>query len=87
VANQTTSGLRTAINLPGRQPPRRWRGKLVDLLSDFECGSFWDNAIFDKAPEGYRKLSRQRENADLATAHALVPEALVPPQLLFGVQF
>ena len=32
VANQTTTRLRTAIDLPGRQPPHRWRGKLFDLL-------------------------------------------------------
>ena len=27
VADQTITRLRTAINLPGRQPPHRWRGK------------------------------------------------------------
>jgi len=32
VANQTITGLQAAINLPGRQPSRRWRGKLSDLL-------------------------------------------------------
>src|SRR3954447_22949862 len=80
VANQTTTRLRTAINLPGRQPPRRSRGKLVDLLSDLECGSFRNHAVFDKAPKGYRKLSSQRDNADLAPPHAFVSEALVPPQ-------
>jgi hypothetical protein len=52
---------------------------------DLECGSFRNNAIFDEAPERYRELSSQRDNADLATTHTLVPEAFVPPQRQLAV--
>ena len=80
VANQTTTRLRTAIDLPGRQPPHRWRGKLAELRSDFQCRSLRDHAVFDKAPERNHEFPRQCDNADFPTPHALVGEALLPPQ-------
>ena len=80
VADQTITRLRTAIDFPGRQPPYRWRGKPVDPVSDLERGSFRNDAVFDEAPERYRKFPGQRDNTDLAAAHSLGAEALVPPQ-------
>ena len=80
VADQTITRLRTAIDLPGRQPPYRWRGKPVDPVSDLERGSFRNDAVFDEAPQRDRKFPGQRDNADLAAAHPLAAEALVPPQ-------
>src|SRR5208337_3200774 len=47
MADQTITRPRTAINLPGRQPPRRWRGKLYDRVSTLQRGSFRDDAGFD----------------------------------------
>ena len=80
VVDQTTTGLRAAINLPGHQPPRRWRGKLVDLVLGLERRTLWNDAVLDEAPQRYCKFSGQRDDADLSAAHALVAEALVPPQ-------
>ena len=85
VANQTTTRPQTAINFPGRQPPHRWRGKPVDRVSNLECGSFRNDAIFDEAPECDCKLSGQRDDADLAATHAFVAETLAPPQRQFAV--
>ena len=80
VAHQTTTRLRAAINLPGRQPPHRWRGKLVELVSDFEGGSFRNDAVLDKAPKCYGKFPGKCNDPDLSAAHAFVGKALVPPQ-------
>ena len=85
VADQTTTRPRTAINLPGRQPPRRWRGKLHDRVSSLERGSFGDDAALDKTPQRDCKFSGQRDNADLAASHAFGAEALAPPQRKFAV--
>ena len=76
---------RTTINLPGRQPPRRWRSKLNDRVSTLERGSFGDDAVLDKTPQRDREFSGQRDNADLAAPHALGAEALAPPQRKFAV--
>ena len=48
--------------------------------SGLERCSLWNDAVFDEAPERYRKFPGQRDNTDLAAAHSLVAEALVPPQ-------
>ena len=79
-ANQTTSRLRTAINLLGRQPPHRRRGKLNELLLDLERGSFWNDAIFNESPQRDRQLTCQSNNADLTAPLALVAEAFAPPE-------
>src|SRR4029077_9057877 len=85
VADQTTTRPRTTINLPGRQPPRRWRSKLHDRVSTLERGSFGDDAVLDKTPQRDRKFSGQRDNSDLAAPHAFGAEALAPPQRKFAV--
>jgi hypothetical protein len=85
MADQTTTRPRTTINLPGRQPPRRWRSKLHDRVSALERGAFGDDAVLDKAPQRDRKFSGQRDNSDLAAPHALGAEALAPPQRKFAV--
>jgi hypothetical protein len=76
VADQTTTGLRRAINLPGRQPPHRGRGK---PLLDLERGALRNDALFDEAPERYRELPCKRNDANLSAAWTLVTEAFVPP--------
>jgi hypothetical protein len=84
---------RTKLLLGCEQPSifpvanRLTAGAVSSLTSwlDLECGSFRNNAIFDEAPERYRELSSQRDNADLATTHTLVPEAFVPPQRQLAV--
>jgi hypothetical protein len=85
VADQTTTRPRTTINLPGRQPPRRWCGKLHDRVSTLERSSFGDDAVLDKTPKRDCKFSGQRDNADLAAPHAFGAEALAPPQRKFAV--
>jgi hypothetical protein len=78
VADQTTTRLRTAINLPGRQPPHRWRGKPVDRVSDLECGSFRNDAVFDEAPERDRTEAPVPPERELAVGLIAEPE---PSQL------
>ena len=85
MADQTTTGPKSAINLPGRQPPRRWRGKLLDCVSDFERRSFRDDAGFDETPQGDGELAGQRDDPDLAGPHAFRAEALAPPQRKLAV--
>ena len=85
VADQTATRPRTAIKLPGRQPPRRRRGKLYECVSTLERSSFGDDAVLDKTPQRDCKFSGQRDNADLAAPHAFGAEALAPPQRKFAV--
>ena len=85
MADQTTTRPRTAINLPGRQPPRRWRGKLYDRVSTLQRGSFRDDAGFDETPQGDCEFSRQRDNVDLSTSHSLGAKALAPPNRKLAV--
>jgi len=53
VANQTTTRLQAAIDLPGRQPPHRWRGKLVKRVDQ----------TLSVAPSGMTPSSTNRQRA------------------------
>jgi hypothetical protein len=78
--DQTTTGLLPAINLPGRQPPYCTGSKLDNLRRlSLKRGSFGNDALFNKTPQGDGKLASQGNDADLAAAHSLVAEPFMPP--------
>jgi len=78
-SDQTTSGSRWTINLAGRQPPHRVRGKLTSCCLNLYRRAIWYQALLDELPEDNCQSARKCDDADLAAAHAGTGEPLPPP--------
>lgn len=77
--DQTTTGSHRTINLAGRRPPHRVRGKLNPLFLTLYCCALRYHAVLEKSPKCNCQPSRKSDNADLAAAHSRAGEALTPP--------
>src|SRR4051812_4478153 len=77
--DQTTTGSHRTINLAGRRPPHRVRGKQnLVFLTLYRC-TLRHQAILKKSPKCNRQPSRKPDNANLPAAHSRTGEALTPP--------
>ena len=76
--DQTTTRPRGAIKLPGRRSPHRVRGKLYRSLTLYGCPLRYE-AVLEKLPKRDRQSPGERDNANLAAAHAGTGEPLPPP--------